>query len=144
MPTSRAWLLRAWNQKSCSSRRCSASTASELRPGRALVARPGRGEGGPMEELRRNLAAASRMLVDAGILGYSGHLSTRVGDGGRLLIQPVDDVRAELRPDRLLIVTLEGDVADGDGRPPSELAIRSIPSAPVLAFPVDSGDLGGP
>src|SRR6266567_481823 len=78
-----------------------------------------------MEELRRNLAAASRMLVDAGILGYSGHLSTRVGDGGRLLIQPVDDVRAELRPDRLLVVTLEGDLADGDGRPPSELAIHT-------------------
>jgi ribulose-5-phosphate 4-epimerase/fuculose-1-phosphate aldolase len=78
-----------------------------------------------MAELRRHLAAATRMLVDAGILGYSGHLSTRVGDGSRLLIQPVDDVRAELRPDRLLVVTLDGDVADGDGRPPSELAIHT-------------------
>jgi L-ribulose-5-phosphate 4-epimerase len=78
-----------------------------------------------MEELRRDLAAATRMLVDAGILGYSGHLSIRVGDGGRLLIQPVNDVRAELRPDRLLVVTLDGEVADGDGRPPSELAIHT-------------------
>jgi ribulose-5-phosphate 4-epimerase/fuculose-1-phosphate aldolase len=65
------------------------------------------------------------MLVDAGILGYSGHLSTRVGDGSRLLIQPVDDVRAELRPDRLLTVTLDGDVVDGDGQPPSELPIHT-------------------
>lgn len=63
------------------------------------------------------------MLVDVGILGYSGHLSARVGD--RLLIQPVDDARAELRPDRLLLVTLDGDVADGDGRPPSETAIHT-------------------
>lgn len=74
-------------------------------------------------ELRRDLAAATRMLVDAGILGYSGHLSARVGE--RLLIQPVDDVRAELRPGRLLMVTLDGEITEGDGRPPSELAIHT-------------------
>jgi L-ribulose-5-phosphate 4-epimerase len=78
-----------------------------------------------MKDLRRDLAAATRMLVDAGILGYSGHLSTRVGDGEALLIQPVDDPRAELRPDRMLVVTLDGDVTEGDGRPPSELSIHT-------------------
>ena len=77
-----------------------------------------------MQELRRDLAAATRMLVDAGIVGYSGHLSARAG-GDRLLIQPVDDVRAQLRPDRLLVVTLGGDVVDGDGQPPSELSIHT-------------------
>ena len=78
-----------------------------------------------MKELRRDLAAATRMLVDAGILGYSGHLSTLTGDGQTLLIQPVDDARAELRPSRLLVVTLDGDVIEGDGKPPSELAIHT-------------------
>lgn len=54
-----------------------------------------------MKDLCRNLAAAARMLVDAGILGYSGHLSTRAGDGQTLLIQPVDDARrTESRPPR--------------------------------------------
>jgi L-ribulose-5-phosphate 4-epimerase len=77
----------------------------------------------PPARLRRDLAVATRMLVDAGILGYSGHLSVRVGD--RLLIQPVDDARAELRPDRVLEVTLDGQVTEGDGRPPSELAIHA-------------------
>jgi len=77
------------------------------------------------KELRRGLAVATRMLVDTGILGYSGHLSTRAGDGERLLIQPVDDPRAELRPDRLLVVTFDGEVIDGDGRPPSELPIHT-------------------
>ena len=77
-----------------------------------------------MQELRRDLAAATRMLVDAGIVGYSGHLSARAGRD-RLLIQPVDDVRAQLRPDRLLVVTLGGDVVDGDGQPPSELSIHT-------------------
>jgi ribulose-5-phosphate 4-epimerase/fuculose-1-phosphate aldolase len=65
------------------------------------------------------------MLVDAGILGYSGHLSTLTGDGQTLLIQPVNDARAELRPDRLLVVTLDGDVVEGDGKPPTELAIHT-------------------
>lgn len=76
-------------------------------------------------EQRRDLAAATRMLVDAGILGYSGHLSIRTGDGRTLLIQPVDDPRAELRPDRVLAVTLDGDVVAGNGRPPTELAIHT-------------------
>lgn len=78
-----------------------------------------------MKDLRRDLAAATRMLVDAGILGYSGHLSVRTDDGQTLLIQPVDDARAELRPDRLLAVTLDGDVTEGDDKPPTELAIHT-------------------
>src|ERR1700716_4027355 len=77
-----------------------------------------------MQELRRDLAAGRGSLVDAGIVAYSGHLSARAGSD-RLLIQPVDDVRAQLRPDRLLVVTLEGDVVDGDGQPPSELSIHT-------------------
>jgi L-ribulose-5-phosphate 4-epimerase len=77
-----------------------------------------------MKDQRRDLAAATRMLVDAGILGYSGHLSTRT-DRQTLLIQPVDDARAELTPDRVLEVTLDGDITAGDGRPPSELAIHA-------------------
>lgn len=78
-----------------------------------------------MSGLRWEVAAATRMLVDAGILGYSGHLSARTGDGDQVIIQPVADPRAELRPDRLLVVTLDGEVVDGDGRPPSELAIHT-------------------
>jgi ribulose-5-phosphate 4-epimerase/fuculose-1-phosphate aldolase len=78
-----------------------------------------------MKQLRLDLAAATRMLVDAGILGYSGHLSARVGGGERLLIQPVDDARAQLRPDRLLVVTFDGEVIDGAERPPSELPIHA-------------------
>jgi ribulose-5-phosphate 4-epimerase/fuculose-1-phosphate aldolase len=77
-----------------------------------------------MDDPRRDLAAATRMLVDAGILGYSGHLSTRDG-GDALLIQPVDDARAELSPERVLAVTFDGKVTAGAGRPPIELAIHA-------------------
>ena len=78
-----------------------------------------------MQELRNQLAAATRMLVDVSILGYSGHLSVRIPGSDRLLIQPVDDPRASLRPDRILLVDFDGVVVEGKGRPPSELAIHS-------------------
>jgi len=77
------------------------------------------------DDARTTLAVATRMLVDAGILNYSGHLSCRSPDHDRLYIQPVDDSRAALRPDRVLLVTLDGEVVEGDGRPPSELAIHT-------------------
>ncbi|HEX3517187.1 MAG TPA: class II aldolase/adducin family protein [Trebonia sp.] len=76
-------------------------------------------------EQRREVAAATRMLVDEGILNYSGHLSVRVGDGQTILIQPVDEPRAELRPDRVLTVNLDREIIAGTGRPPSETAIHT-------------------
>lgn len=82
-------------------------------------------------EMRCQLAVASRMLVDLSILGYSGHLSARVGGpgsrGGRehLLIQPVDEPRSGLAPEQVLEVDFDGVVVEGDGAPPNELAIHS-------------------
>lgn len=79
-----------------------------------------------MEQLRRELAVATRMLVDAGILNYSGHLSVRVpGTDDELLIQPVDESRAGLRPEGVLRVGFDGTVLEGEGSPPSELAIHT-------------------
>lgn len=72
-----------------------------------------------------DLAEATRMLVQAGILGYSGHLSALLPDRQSLLIQPVNDARGELLPERILTVTLDGDVLAGEGRPPSELPIHA-------------------
>ncbi|MGH3302508.1 MAG: class II aldolase/adducin family protein [Streptosporangiaceae bacterium] len=77
-------------------------------------------------QLRTELAAATRMLVDAGILNYSGHLSARSPDDiHQLLIQPVDDPRVAVQPDRVLLVDFDGRVLEGDGTPPSELAIHT-------------------
>ncbi|MGH8920907.1 MAG: class II aldolase/adducin family protein, partial [Actinomycetes bacterium] len=76
-------------------------------------------------DLPTQLAAATRMLVDASIMGYSGHLSARAPGEQRLYIQPVDDPRGSLRPDRILLVDFDGTVLDGDGRAPSELTIHS-------------------
>lgn len=79
-----------------------------------------------VEQLRTALATATRMLVEASILGYSGHLSARVPDEEeQLFIQPVDEPRSALLPDGVLRVTFDGKVLDGEGKPPSELAIHT-------------------
>jgi len=74
--------------------------------------------------LRQELVTCSRILVMQGILGYSGHLSARLGED-RLLIQPRDLSRAALTPESLLIVDLDGEVVSGDGIPPAETAIHT-------------------
>lgn len=82
--------------------------------------------------LRHQVAATTLMLVQEGILGYSGHVSARLpGDGlsenGRFLIQPVDQSRAELKPEHLLTCGLDGKKQAGpDGvKPPSEVFLHS-------------------
>jgi L-ribulose-5-phosphate 4-epimerase len=74
--------------------------------------------------LRQQLAEATRMMVMADLLDYSGHLSARLPDTKRVLIQPRDASRAGLRADDILIVDLEGRVLEGKGPAPSETAIH--------------------
>jgi L-ribulose-5-phosphate 4-epimerase len=75
--------------------------------------------------LAAQLAAASRILVQRGILGYSGHLSVRGPEPDTFLVQPGDDGRGALEPGRILTLDLDGRVLDGDARPPIELYIHS-------------------
>lgn len=74
--------------------------------------------------LRTDLVTCSRVLVQQEVLGYSGHLSARLGPN-RLLIQPRDLSRAALNPDDLLVVDLNGNVIRGEGPPPAETAIHT-------------------
>lgn len=78
-----------------------------------------------MDLMRKEIAICTRLLVDVGILEYSGHISSRLPNGDEFLIQPVDDPRSALDPSRLLVVGLDGKVIDGDGKPPSETAIHA-------------------
>jgi len=72
----------------------------------------------------QQIAAATRMLVMEGILDYSGHISARVPGTDHFMIQPASDSRAELDPDRILIVDMDGKVVAGDLKPPLELALH--------------------
>lgn len=78
-----------------------------------------------VERLAAETAAATRMLVDEEILDYSGHISTRIpGRDDAFMIQIGSDSRAELLPERILIVDYDGKVLEGDGQPPSEVPLH--------------------
>lgn len=77
--------------------------------------------------LREQVAASTLLLNDLGIMGYSGHVSARLPGGDRLLIQAVDQSRASLGPDDLLICDVDGRKVAGPEklRPPSEVFIHT-------------------
>ncbi len=77
------------------------------------------------QALRAQVAACTRLLNMAGILHYSGHVSARVPGKDQLYIQSRTQSRAEVTPDSILLVDLDGNVLEGDDRPPSELVIHT-------------------
>ncbi|MDF1554817.1 MAG: class II aldolase/adducin family protein [Deferrisomatales bacterium] len=79
------------------------------------------------EELRVQVAACTRLLHLQGILGYSGHVSARLGGGDSFLIQSFDDSRAELLPERLLVADLDGKPfsSTSSGKLPNEVTIHA-------------------
>jgi L-ribulose-5-phosphate 4-epimerase len=81
---------------------------------------------GSEQVLRCEVAAATLLLNDLGILGYSGHVAARLPGREALLIQSFQQSRSTVGPDDLLICNFDGAVAAGpDGlRPPSEVYLH--------------------
>lgn len=76
--------------------------------------------------LRHKVSAVTLLLVAEGILGYSGHVSVRLPGRDGFLIQPVDQSRAALRPEHLLVCDMDGRApADAAASPPSEVFIHT-------------------
>ena len=73
---------------------------------------------------RLDVAVATRLLVAEGILDYSGHICTRVPGRNAFAIQDGAVARGDLGPDDILIVDDDGQVIEGAGTPPIELAIH--------------------
>lgn len=70
-------------------------------------------------ELRQGLIDAGRRMNASGInRGQAGNLSTRVPDG--FLITPTGMAYDELRPDDIVLIALDGAMAEGQRRPSSE------------------------
>jgi ribulose-5-phosphate 4-epimerase/fuculose-1-phosphate aldolase len=64
------------------------------------------------------------MLVMQDIMDYSGHVSARIPGTDRFLIQPRDTSRAALKPEDMLVVTVDGELIEGKGPFPAETAIH--------------------
>ena len=75
--------------------------------------------------MRAQVAACTRLLNMAGILHYSGHVSVRVPGRDQLYIPSRNQSRAEVTPDSVLLVDFDGNVLEGDDKPPSELVIHT-------------------
>jgi L-ribulose-5-phosphate 4-epimerase len=78
------------------------------------------------QSLRLQVAAATLLLNDLGILGYSGHIGARLPGRDALLIQSFEQSRSSLGPDDLLICDFAGAVISGAPgvRPPSEVYLH--------------------
>ena len=76
--------------------------------------------------LRYQVAAATLLLNDLGILGYSGHVAARLPEPETFLIQSFQQSRSTIGPDDLLICNLDGDVISAPAglRPPSEISLH--------------------
>ena len=83
------------------------------------------------ETLRNDVVVAAAILFRLGLVDYMGHASARVpgSDRGLILIKPRHSetmrVPADLTPDRVLSIDLNGDVVNGDEIPPSERFIHT-------------------
>ncbi|HLQ35613.1 MAG TPA: class II aldolase/adducin family protein [Chloroflexota bacterium] len=76
------------------------------------------------EELKQLLATGTRILYEHGLVDAYGHLSYRLPNSDRFLINPHQSP-ALLRPETVLTMTIDGEVVDGDGEPNTEWYIHA-------------------
>ena len=77
--------------------------------------------------LRAELAACVRLMHDAAILNYNGHVSARIEGEDLLLIHSLVTPRSQVRPDDFVVCDLDGAVVEAapGHKPPSEVHIHS-------------------
>jgi L-ribulose-5-phosphate 4-epimerase len=75
--------------------------------------------------LREEIASCTRLLVMHGIMDFSGHVSARIPGTDRILLQPKDRSRLALKAEDLLVIDLNGNILEGEGRPPLETALHT-------------------
>lgn len=77
------------------------------------------------ELLRQEVATCIRLLEETGLMDFSGHVSARIPSTNEFFINSRDQSRSSIRPQDLLKLDLEGQVIEGEGRPPMEVAIHT-------------------
>jgi len=78
-----------------------------------------------LSELKLKLAMSSRMLFNAGLVDYSGHVSARIPGSDHLVILPHPVSRATVKSDDMVITDFEGRFAEGKYKPPSEVYMHA-------------------
>jgi L-ribulose-5-phosphate 4-epimerase len=72
-----------------------------------------------LSEIKKKLAMSSRMLFNAGLVDYSGHISARIPGSDRLVILPHPVSRATVKPDDMVITDFDGKLIEGKYKAPS-------------------------
>lgn len=77
--------------------------------------------------LRTEVAACVRLMHDAAILSYNGHVSARIKGEDRLVIHSLVRPRSDVRPEDFVTCDLDGAVLEAapGHKPPSEVFIHS-------------------
>jgi L-fuculose-phosphate aldolase len=76
-----------------------------------------------LEREKERVAAAARRLADEGlVLGTAGNVSERAGE--LVAVTPTGAILAELEPDQVVVVNVDGSPAEGDLAPTSELELH--------------------
>jgi ribulose-5-phosphate 4-epimerase/fuculose-1-phosphate aldolase len=74
--------------------------------------------------LKQQLVDCIRMLEQSDIIDYNGHASIRL-DGNRMLINIGSCQRSQLKVGDICTIDMEGNVIEGDGKPPLEFHLHA-------------------
>jgi L-fuculose-phosphate aldolase len=75
-------------------------------------------------QLKQQLVDCIRMLEQSDIIDYNGHASVRAGEG-RMFINIGTCQRSRLTVDDICTIDLEGNVIEGNGKPPLEFHLHA-------------------
>src|SRR5260370_18493596 len=73
-------------------------------------------------ECRQIVEACQRLATDGLVIGTAGNVSARAGD--LVAITPTGGVLAELEPEHMSIIDMEGNLVAGDLEPTSEVRLH--------------------
>jgi ribulose-5-phosphate 4-epimerase/fuculose-1-phosphate aldolase len=69
-----------------------------------------------VEQHKLSISACTRMFNGLKILDHSGHVSIRIPGTDGFMIHGLHASRAQLTPEEIFTLTLDGEVLDGPGR----------------------------
>jgi len=78
-----------------------------------------------IDALKEKVARACRVMEMTGLLDFSGHISARIPGSQTFFINPMIRSRAEVSPEDLAEVSLDGNWVGGKLEPPQELPIHA-------------------